>query len=246
MAWYEDYFTRDWMRFRDVEEMQERTTAEVDFLERALQISPPASVLDIGCGFGRHAVEFASRGYEVTGIDLSSELLAEAKRLADAEGVTATWIQKDMRRTEFASEFDAVVCLFTSFGYFETYEEDLDVLRRISRALRDGGRFVLDVENRDGLLMRYLSRDWWHTKSGDLVMEERRFDPVKGRGHTRIVLVSGGNRAEHNLDIRWYSVPELDRMLNDVGVRIDRLYGGLDGAAFNVQAMRLVIVGEKV
>lgn len=246
MAWYEKYFTREWMKFRDIEAMLDKASSEVDFLERALQISAPARVLDIGCGFGRHAIELAARGYVVTGIDLSPELLAEARKISIKEGVSVTWIEKDMRQIEFDAEFDAVICLFTSFGYFDSEEEDLEVLRRVSKALRRGARLVLDVENRDGLLMRYVSRDWWQTKSGDLVMEERRFDPVKGRGHTKIVLVSERRKIEHNLSIRWYSVPELERMLEDAGIRIHHLYGGLDGSEFDLDAMRLVVVGEKV
>jgi len=245
MAWYEEYFTEAWLRFRDIKAMLERTPSEVDFLERALQLSPPAAILDVGCGFGRHAMELAARGYVVTGLDLSAELLAKARQMAGERGVTVKWVKKDMRQMDFDAEFDAVVCLYTSFGYFETEEENLEVLRRISKALRRGGRFVLDVENRDGLLMRYLARDWWQTKAGDLVMEERRFDPVKGRGHTRIVLVSEGHKVEHNLSIRWYSVPELERMLKEVGIQIHRLYGGLDGSEFDLGAYRLVVVGEK-
>jgi hypothetical protein len=76
-------------------------------------------------------------------------------------------------------------------------------------------------------------------------MEERRFDPVKGRGHTKIVLISEGRRTEHNLSIRWYSVPELERMLKDVGMEIRELYGGLDGSSYGLDAMRLIVVAEK-
>jgi SAM-dependent methyltransferase len=245
MAWYEEYFTKDWMRFRDSEELLERARAEVDFLVEAVHVSPPAGILDVGCGFGQHSVELAARGYAVTGIDLSTELLTEARRMSQERGVSVTWVEKDMRQIAYDAEFDAVICLFTSFGYFDSEEENRDVLRRMSRALRRGGRLVLDVENRDGLLMRYLQRDWRQTKRGDLVMEERRFDPVKGRAHTQMVLVSDGRRAEHDLSIRWYSVPELEEMLRDAGMHIHRLYGGLDGSEFGLGAWRLVVVGEK-
>jgi SAM-dependent methyltransferase len=245
MAWYEEYFTKTWLKFRDVEALLERTPSEVDFLEKELQLSPRATILDVGCGFGRHAIELATRGYVVTGLDLSTELLTEARQLARERGVSVMWLEKDMRYMDFKAEFDAVICLYTSFGYFESEEENFEVLRRISNALRRGGWFVLDVENRDGLLMRYLSRDWWQTKAGDLVMEERRFDPVKGRGHTKIVLVSEGYKIEHNLSVRWYSVPELERMLMQVGIRVHSLYGGLDGSKFDLGANRLVLVGRK-
>jgi SAM-dependent methyltransferase len=245
MGWYEKYFTEEWMRFRDASTLLRKAPQEVDFLEKTLRISPPAKVLDLGCGFGRHAIELALRGYRVTGVDISTGLLAYAKKMAQERGVSVSWVQQDMRNIDFRAEFDAAICLFTSFGYFESEEEDCDVLRRISRALRPESRVVLDVENRDGLLMRYQSRDWWQTELGDLVMEERRFDPVKGRGHTKIVLISEGRRTEHNLSIRWYSVPELERMLKDVEMQIRDLYGGLDGSQYGLDAMRLIVLGEK-
>lgn len=178
MAWYEEYFTEEWMKFRDGIELLEKAPSEVDFLQKTLRISPPAQILDLGCGFGRHAIELAQRGYKVTGVDISGELLEYAKKMAQQKRLYVSWVQQDMRNIDFSSEFDATVSLYTSFGYFEGEEENCDVLRRISQALRPGGRFVLDVENRDGLLMRYQSRDWWQTSLDDLVMEERRFDPV--------------------------------------------------------------------
>jgi SAM-dependent methyltransferase len=245
MAWYEKYFTEEWMRFRDANALLRKAPSEVDFLEKALRISPPAKILDLGCGFGRHAIELALRGYRVTGVDISSGLLAHAKKMAQERGVSVSWVQQDMRNIDFRAEFDAAICLFTSFGYFESEEENCDVLRRISRALRPRSRVVLDVENRDGLLMRYQSRDWWQTEFGDLVMEERRFDPVKGQGHTKIVLISEGRRIVHDLSIRWYSVPELERMLRDVEMQIRDLYGGLDGSQYRLDAMRLIVVAEK-
>ena len=112
MAWYQDYFTTEWMRFRDIEAMLEKTPSEVDFLEKALGISPPGKVLDVGCGFGRHAIELAARGYRVTGLDLSSELLKEAKKRSRQRGTVVTWVKKDMREMEFDAEFDAVISLY--------------------------------------------------------------------------------------------------------------------------------------
>jgi len=245
MAWYEEYFTEDWMRFRDAKALLKKAPLEADFLEKALRISPPARVLDIGCGFGRHAIELALRGYKVTGVDISAALLAHAKKMAEEKGVSLSWVRQDMRNIDFSAEFEAAVCLYTSFGYFESEEENCDVLSRISKALRTGGRLALDVENRDGLLMRYQSRDWWHTEFGDLVMEERTFDPVKGRGHTGIVLVSEGRTIAHDLSIRWYSLPELRHILRDAGMQIRDLYGGLDGSQYTLDAMRLVVIAEK-
>lgn len=244
MAWFEDYFTRDWMRFRDADLMKSKALSEVDFLEDALGISPPARILDIGCGFGRHAIELACRGYTVTGLDLSADLLQEAEEAGEKRGASAEWLEMDMRKMDFVSQFDAAVCLYTSFGYFND-AENLDVLKRISRALTSGGRLVLDVENRDGLLLRYQSRDWYRTREGDIVLEDRRFDPVKGRQTTEMMLVGPDQSVSRTIDIRWYSVPELENILTDSGLQVEALYGALDGSAYDLSSWRLVIVARK-
>jgi SAM-dependent methyltransferase len=244
VVWYESYFKKDWMKFRDAEEMMRKTSSEVDFLEGALHISPPARVVDVGCGFGRHAVEFSVRGFQVTGIDLSDELLEEASRASTDSGTSVTWLEMDMRNMEFTDKFDAAVCLYTSFGYFDE-AQNLDVLRRMSRALIKNGRLVLDVENRDGLLLRYQPRDWYRTKAGDIVLENREFDPVNGRQRTEMTLISKGRTVKHTLDIRWYSIPELKGMLAESGLRIETLYGGLDGSKYCTDSWRMVIVAAK-
>ena len=117
------------------------TVAEVDFLLEELKLPPGSCILDIGCGTGRHAVELARRGYRVTGVDISSGMLAEAERAASEAGVKVEWVQADATTFTPTELFDASICLCEgAFGLLGTdddhSEHDLNILRNISAALK--------------------------------------------------------------------------------------------------------------
>jgi ubiquinone/menaquinone biosynthesis C-methylase UbiE len=143
--WYEQSFGNDYMlvyKHRNWEEAGREARRMVEWLQQPRG----AEVLDIGCGMGRHALALAGYGYEVTGVDLSGILLAEAHK-HDAKG-TVRWVEGDMRKLPFAEEsFDATVNLFTSFGYFSLEEDNVDVLRGIRKVLRPDGSFLIDFLN---------------------------------------------------------------------------------------------------
>lgn len=121
---------------------RKKTGQEIAFLRRILRLPRRSHILDVGCGVGRHAVELAKLGYDVTGVDISSRYLAEARRRARKQRVHAHFIRGDMRRLDFNKTFDAAINLFTSFGYFPSPSDDLKVLRGVCRALKPGGLFL--------------------------------------------------------------------------------------------------------
>src|SRR5262249_42951030 len=116
--WWNDFFEGPWARIQAGGYPPERTTTECDLVEGALELKRGARVLDIPCGAGRHCIELARRGYEMTGADLKLEYIASAKSSAEQAGITVHFAISDMR--EFTSEdtFDAAFCYFGSFGYF--------------------------------------------------------------------------------------------------------------------------------
>jgi SAM-dependent methyltransferase len=123
----------------------EQTECEAAFVAHWLPHPAFTGVLDLCCGPGRHARALAARGYIVTGLDANAAALAEARRLSDA---TITYIQHDMRRLdELPGTFDAVTCLWQSYGYFDS-ATNADILRQIGRKLPPGGRLVLDIYHR--------------------------------------------------------------------------------------------------
>jgi SAM-dependent methyltransferase len=138
----ERFFDTDYVATLRDQKPLRQTRAEVDFLVRSLGLREGGRILDIPCGYGRHASELARRGFPVVGVDLSRAMIAEARRRW-TEGPRLRFLRQDMRRIVFRNEFDAVVNLYTSFGYFAPRENEA-VLRRMAGALRPGGRILID------------------------------------------------------------------------------------------------------
>ena len=151
-AWYRTFFDAFYLRqygpvFTDA--VSER---QVDLMIDRLGLEPGARVLDLACGHGRHAIRLAARGMRVTGLDLSEVFLERARDDARAAGVDVRWVHADMREIPFEDEFDAVVNIFTAFGYLEDDAEDARVIDAVARALVPGGAFLLETIHRDNLV----------------------------------------------------------------------------------------------
>ena len=137
-----------WFRLFMPLQSEEMTQKEVAFLARQLPLPRYQRVLDLCCGYGRHALGLAARGYTVTGLDRDTEAIAEAERRADAAGLAISYRIGDMRQVgETPGEFDAVVTMWQSLGYFDD-ATNADVLRQIHDKLTPGGRFIADLYNR--------------------------------------------------------------------------------------------------
>ncbi len=244
--WYREFFDDWYLRLYHELEHPEKVRKEVDFIVCALALPSKASVLDLCCGQGRHSLEMARRGYSVTGVDLSEALLYAARQRAQQEGLSVNFIQSDMREIAFADAFDAVINMFTSFGYLESETEDEKVLRRVAQALRQGGRFLLDVMNRDRLVRSFQAREWHAVDEGWLVLEERTFDPLSGRVETLWVAVTrDGVRYERRSSIRLYTASELRFMLERVGLKVTQLFGDYDGNPYGFDSQRLIVTAVK-
>lgn len=149
------------------------TIQEVDFLLEELSLQPGCSILDIGCGTGRHSIELAKRGYAVTGLDLSSEMLARAASAAKNADVHVEWIHSDAARFSFPGKFDAAICLCEgAFGLLgikdDPIAQPLSILCNISRSLKPQAKTVFTVLNATAMLRRYQNKD----------VAEGRFDPM--------------------------------------------------------------------
>jgi ubiquinone/menaquinone biosynthesis C-methylase UbiE len=201
-------------------------------------------LLDVPCGFGRHAVPLARAGYRVVGVDRSQTLLAEARRRAGDE----RWpelINADYRELPFADEsFDAALNLFSSLGYLGD-EADVEVLSEIRRVLRPNGRLVIETMHRDLAVRRFAESSWRLLGEGRLLLEHRTFDAAAGVVQTTQTLIERtGERDSRPFSVRLYSATELVAMLARAGFAESKCYGGFDGAPFGFDT-RLVIVARR-
>ncbi|HZG87110.1 class I SAM-dependent methyltransferase [Paenibacillus sp.] len=238
--WYERTFCEDYLavyKHRDVKGAEH----EVRAMSAWLRLPPRASVLDLCCGTGRHSVVLRRLGYSVVGVDLSETLLAVARK-REPNGIR--WVRGDMRAVPLAERFDAVLNLFTSFGYFESDAENEKVLREMHRLLRPGGRFVIDFLNpsytKEHLVPRSTKRD------GPLYIEETRTIQAGCVVKTIRVSERGASARTYEERVKLYELSDFVRMLKGAGLTLLRAFGDYDGSDYEeARSKRLILVGCK-
>jgi ubiquinone/menaquinone biosynthesis C-methylase UbiE len=223
---------------------QEEAEAQALAAARLAGCPEGGELLDVPCGFGRHAVPLARAGYRVTGVDRSEALLAEARRRTGGE----RWpklTRADYRDLPFSdASFDAAICLFSSLGYLGD-EEDTKALAEIGRVLRPGGRLVIETMHRDLLVRIFRDQDWRAVGEGRLLLEQRTFDAASGVVQTTQTLIDGsGRRDSRSYSIRLYSATELLAMLARAGFAEARCHGDLGGAPLETDT-RLVVAATR-
>jgi SAM-dependent methyltransferase len=201
-------------------------------------------LLDVPCGFGRHAIPLANAGYRVVGVDRSQTLLDEARRRA-GNSRRPKLARADYRDLPFAdASFDAAVNLFSSLGYLGD-EEDTKALAEIGRVVRPGGRLVIEIMHRDLLLHTFREQDWELVGEGRLLLEQRTFEPVAGITQvTQTLIETSGERESRTFSLRVYTATELLAMLARAGFAEVRCYGDFDGSPFGPET-RLVIAAQR-
>lgn len=223
-----------------------RTDEQAEFVVQALALPAGAAILDLCCGQGRHAITLAQRGYQITGLDLCAYHLRLARQAAREARVRVRWLRADMRDISWEQEFDAVINMFTSFGYLESDEEDQKVLEGVRKALKPGGRFLIDTINREMLMRRWEPQGEEKGLDGTIRLEEREFDFLGSRQRVRVVGVyPNGSRREQTLELRLYTLTELVGMLSRAGLEFRRVWGWYDGQAYGFDTARMIVLAEK-
>lgn len=245
-AWFQKIFNEEYLRTLP-KDIHRQTKREVDFLERSLRINEDMRLLDLACGFGRHSIELTRRGFEVAGLDLSMPLLKKALNEAKKQSLSIKFIHGDMRDLNFDSIFDGCFLWQTSFGYFED-RVNLQVLRGINRALKPGGRLVIDVINRDHIARDMPHRIWW--EGVDCVfLEEVELDHNTSILHTKrsYIYEDGTPPLEQNSYIRLYSLHELRQLFNAAGFEPQEVSGELHhrGRYLGPASSRIILMGRK-
>lgn len=247
--WYRHAFRLDYLQVYP-HRNDEEARRQIDFLERILGCRPPLAVFDLGCGDGRHAIELACRGYRVTGLDLSEELLTRARERAETAGLEIVFCQGDMREIPYEGVFDLLVNFFTSFGYFPEDAENARVLTAIARALRPGGRFLMDYLNRAYVIGNMAPHDV--REQNGLRIEQHRWitgnpdrpgDPM--RINKRVTIEDHRGRRDYEESVRMYTLPELTGLLEAAGLAITHIFGDFDGGPLTADTPRMILAGMR-
>jgi SAM-dependent methyltransferase len=243
--WYED--DSFWEHVAPImfgETCWKSTAPQITQLTALLGLHPPAAVLDLCCGMGRHSLELARRGFTVTGVDRTAAYLDRARKLAQKEKLPVEFIRDDMRRFVQPDRYDLVLNLFTSFGYFENPAEDRRVLVNMAQSLKPGGRLVLEMTGKEIVARTFRERDW-REEAGVMWLEERKVSQDWSWVDSRWILLRGAQREEFRVSHRLYSAVELTALLRDCGFPRIEIHGNLAGAPYDHTAERLVVVAGK-
>jgi SAM-dependent methyltransferase len=243
--WFED--EHFWESIYPVTFSDDRfTSAEAEVGEFAkLTGTAFARVLDLGCGPGRHSIPLAKQGAQVTGVDRSPFLLQKARSRAELEKLNIEWVEADMRSFVRPDEFDLVINLFTSFGYFGDVEEDLTVLRNIFRSLAPGGFFIIDVMGKEIVARQFAPSAVTKQPDGSIWVQTREIINDWYRIRSHWFLIRDQKITEVQFDNALFSGREMADLLMRAGFERVKLFGSLQGIPYDLQAQRLVAVARK-
>lgn len=229
-----DEIAEDWYvsAFADTADMAwtDRTEAEVERALRMLRPQGGERVLDLACGSGRHSLELVRRGFQVLGVDISPQLLEIARRDAEEEDLQASFVEADLRELEFEAEFDLVLSLNDgAIGYLETEAENLHTFEVISRALRPGGRHLMQLPN-VLYAKEHLPQKSWISGSSMIELVEHRWNKRDRYMEGAMIPLRFGEVLEELKPIefrqRLYTVEELREIMASVGMEVDRVFHG--------------------
>ena len=243
--WFVEVFDEDYLRTLPFLTPQ-ATQSEAEFVANAMGITPGQQVLDVGCGYGRHAMELAARGFHVVGLDLSTPLLLRGGEEAQRRGLQINFIRGDMRELDYDSQFDGAYCLFSTFGYFDD-ETNKRTIANIARALKPGGRILLEILNRDYVITDLPTRVWWEG-DGCVVLEEVELNYFSSRIQVnRSVVFDDGRQVEQEISIRAYSLHEVGKLMHAAGFRVLEVSGGYQtrGRFFGNQSRHIIVLAER-
>jgi SAM-dependent methyltransferase len=227
----------------------EETAEEVEFIDRVLGLKDGGIILDLCCGQGRHSVKLAEKGYYVIGLDSSQSLLDLARECITASPCPSDlWlVEGDMRDIPVRpGTCDAVINLFTSFGFFDD-AENLRVLEAVASVLKPAGKFLLDYWNPYVAAQLDGTRNWWWITENLLALAEARYDFSANRLRDLRTLVDIGRSSVENAvrEVRFYMLPELEQMMEKAGLHILEVYGDVDEREYDVESRRLITVSGK-
>jgi ubiquinone/menaquinone biosynthesis C-methylase UbiE len=222
----------------------ERDRQEAARLVDLLGLPVASRILDVPCGQGRHAHLLAESGYEVDGLDYSAKLLGVARKRGS--GTTLRYTRGDMRKlpARWTKKFDAVLNLFTSFGFFTHPSDDVRVVSEFARVLKPGGLLVWHGGSRDGVMARFLARDWW-TSEGALFAQEREFDPVSGVLTVRSTWRRGSRSGTREHRLRLYTATKLSELFADAGLILEQALDGFNDRPLRRASSEMLLVARK-
>lgn len=245
MEWFKQSFNQDYMmvyRHRNAAEAREQVIKMIDWLD--LDDKKGVSLLDLGCGTGRHSLSLQQMGFKVTGLDLSPHLLQEAKIHDPDERIT--WVEGDMRQLPFEDcSFDLSLNLFTSFGYFVQQLDNEAVLSEISRILKKQGSFIIDFLNPAYVRAQLDAFSERFDEEMSCTITEHRTIHGDVVEKTIIITPSFGEKRIYKEKVMLLPLEWFISCFEHLGLELKQVYGSYDGETYHSKSPRMIIIGLK-
>ena len=243
--WWRTYFDEQYLLEYEPIFSPEKDRQDVTRMIDVLGLPQHALILDVPCGQGRHAHLLAEAGFDVTGLDYSATLLKKARAMGTSARLR--YARGDMRELppRWTSKFDAVLNLFTSFGFFAHPADDATTIREFARVLKPGGVLLWHGGSRDGVVARFISRDWWSATNGTMVGHERSFDPLSGVLNVRTTVKGARRTVERSHQIRLYTATRLAELCADAGLIVEQAWDAWGHRPLSRKSSEMLLLARK-
>lgn len=246
-----DWYKNGWTLDIKNQSWTENTKDEVDFIEKTLGLTGNEKILDLACGYGRHSLELARRGYTVTGVDITPAYVEDANKNATQENLKATFFCDDLRNLHYENEFDVVLNMADgAIGYLENDLENLKIFDVIAKALKLGGKSFIDVQSGDYAHAHFPQKLWdagthgltlstfdWDPKTSILLYGQ--LDYAYGKPLTKPEMLYGN-------PTRLYTQSELEHIFKERGLEVYAAYADTNGELASEKGFQLKMCSKKI
>lgn len=255
MQWFEseNFWTQFApIMFDDARWAEAPTVAQ--YVKDIAKLAPGSKVLDAGCGLGRISVELAALDLDVTGVDIIQSELDAAQDSAQAEGVELTLVNHDLRTFHAPNQFDCAVNLYTSFGYCDTIDEDMQILRNIAESVKPGGTFIMECTSRETAILYWTPGEEFERAGYKVVTHFEVTGAWEGLKSQWTLYPADADIkktpapqpvVDHTFIQRLYPATFLRNKLMEFGFSKAEVYGDFDFSPYNENARTMVLIGRK-
>lgn len=245
-----DWYKYGWTLDIKNQSWVEDTDNQVEFIIKAMGLKGHERILDLACGYGRHSLAFARRGYEVVGVDITHVYVGDGNRQAALEQLPAVFIESDIRDVSYDNEFDVVINMGDgAIGYLENEEENLKIFDVIAKALKPGGKHFMDIMSADYADAHFPCQLWDAGLKG-LTISKFEWDK------TTSIMLYGQNDFEYGKELpvpvfdkgnptRLYHAYEADDIMKNRGMKTVAKYGRFDGTPASSDEIQMMVYSVK-
>lgn len=244
--WYKHGWDLDIMN----QSWTENTISQVDFIIKALELNGNEKILDLACGYGRHALEFAKRGYEVVGVDITEQYVEYGNEQAKKHHYPAHFMQSDIRQVSFENEFDVVLNMADgAIGYLENDEENYKSFAVISKALKPGGKHYMDIMSGDYAAGHFPCKLWEEGEKG-LTLSGFQWNPeTKTMLYGQLDYLYGSTlpkvEMEYGNPTRLYTYAEIQNIMKLLGMKVQKAFADVEGNPYTNNSIQMIVCSEK-